>query len=176
MQQEQVWEKLTICTSWSSRVIGGKSESLTDFDWTWIRSEGFGGWRTTNAKQKIKSMWRKLEVKITKNESEWRTGYDKREWKEWIEVRMACNSSTRCAAVGGEGPRSADSSVDRSCFGETICAGHCSDETLEQMMSKEKGKKKVLWSENCRSETQKWWEMKEFFGWKLKLRGVAVAT
>lgn len=36
------------------------------------------------------------------------------------EVRRACKSSTRCAAVGDEAPRSADSMVPRSCFGDTI--------------------------------------------------------
>lgn len=43
-------------------------------------------------------------------------------------MRIACNTSIRCDAVGGEEPRSADSKVDRSCFGETICGGAGDDE------------------------------------------------
>jgi len=55
------------------------------------------------------------------------------------EVRRACNSSTRCAAVGGEAPRSADSIVPRSCFGDTIFSP-LTGETLK--LEAERGKRK----------------------------------
>jgi len=55
-------------------------------------------------------------------------------------VRRACKSSTRCAAVGEEAPRSADSMVPRSCFGDTIFSP-VAGETLT--LEEERGKREV---------------------------------
>ena len=60
------------------------------------------------------------EKRTEKRERREHTGYDTRDWREGRERRMASMSSILCDGAGVVGPSSDASTVERSCFGDTI--------------------------------------------------------